>query len=371
MPTGWPRTWAKPVTRVGAVEGLELEEAAAVDEAGDHLAHVVGRSRVGGHDAVQLVGVERRCHRLGALPGSGRARSEGGCDRPQPVEGLPVGIDEVVDDARDAGVHVAPAELLGADDLAGRGAHEGRPPEEDRALVAHDDRLVAHRRHVRTACRARAEHGGELGHARRREARLVVEDAPEVLLVGEDLVLHRQVGTAGVDEVDAGEPVLERHLLGAQVLLHGERVVGAALHRGVVGDDHALAPRDAPDPGDDARARVPRRRTSPWLRAGRARGRASRGRRGRRRGRGRAACCAARDVIWWPRDRRARPSPGGTAARLRGRGSPPSARGTRPRRCRARSPAGAGHPAAAGHSSPGSRRRSVAIQPVSAADQCG
>ncbi len=44
---------------------------------------------------------------------------------------------------------------------------------------------------------------------------------------------------------------------------HGE--VGAALDRGVVGDDQALAPRHAPDAGDDARAgrvavvQIPRR----------------------------------------------------------------------------------------------------------------
>ena len=44
-------------------------------------------------------------------------------------------------------------------------------------------------------------------------------------------------------------------LLGAQVLLDGERVVGAALDGGVVGDDHALLPGDHADAGDDARAR--------------------------------------------------------------------------------------------------------------------
>src|SRR5262249_33636645 len=43
-------------------------------------------------------------------------------------------------------------------------------------------------------------------------------------------------------------------LLGAQVLLHGHRIVGAALDGGVVADDDALAPFDAPDPGDDAGA---------------------------------------------------------------------------------------------------------------------
>ncbi len=73
--------------------------------------------------------------------------------------------------------------------------------------------------------------------------------------VGEDLVLQRQERAAGIDEVDARQPVLPRDLLGPQVLLHRDRVVGAALDRRVVGDDHDLAPLHAADAGDDARRR--------------------------------------------------------------------------------------------------------------------
>ena len=72
-----------------------------------------------------------------------------------------------------------------------------------------------------------------------------------MLAVGEDLVLAGQERAAGVDEVDAGQAVLQRDLLGAQVLLDRHRVVGAALDGGVVGDDHALAPGHAADAGDD------------------------------------------------------------------------------------------------------------------------
>ena len=82
-----------------------------------------------------------------------------------------------------------------------------------------------------------------------RHPRLVEEDAAEVLAVGKDLGLQRQEGAAGVDEVDAGQPVLERDLLRAQVLLHGDRVVGAALDGGVVGDDRCTSrPETRPMP---------------------------------------------------------------------------------------------------------------------------
>ena len=81
----------------------------------------------------------------------------------------------------------------------------------------------------------------------RRQPRLVVEDPAEVLAVGEDVGLQGEEGAARVDEVDARQVVLARHLLRAQVLLHGEREVGPALHRRVVGHEHALPPLDDAD----------------------------------------------------------------------------------------------------------------------------
>ena len=162
-------------------------------------------------------------------------------------------VGEVVDDAGLAGVHVAAAQVLGGDDLAGGRLHQRRPAEEDRALVAHDDGLVAHRGHVGAAGRARSHHGGDLGDAARAHRGLVEEDPAEVLAVGEDLVLPRQERAAGVDQVDAGQPVRQRDLLRPQVLLHRHRVVRAALDGGVVGHHHALAAADPADAGDDAR----------------------------------------------------------------------------------------------------------------------
>ena len=161
----------------------------------------------------------------------------------------------VVGDAGAAGVDLGAAELLGRDVLAGRGLHQRRTAEEDRAGAADDDGLVAHRRDVRAAGRARAHDQRDLRDPGRRHPGLVVEDAAEVVAVGEDLGLERQERAAAVDEVDARQAVLERDLLGAEVLLDGHRVVGAALDRRVVGDDDAGRALDAADAGDDAGAR--------------------------------------------------------------------------------------------------------------------
>ena len=152
-------------------------------------------------------------------------------------------------------MNVGAAQILGAHHLADRGLHQRRAGQEDRALLAHDDGLVAHRRHVGAAGGARAHDDGDLRDALRRHVGLVVEDAAEVGLVGEHLRPLRQVGAAGIDQVEAGQTVLHRHFLGAQMLLHRHRVVGAALHRGVVADDHAFDAADPADAGDHARAR--------------------------------------------------------------------------------------------------------------------
>ena len=157
----------------------------------------------------------------------------------------------MVCDAGSSRVDVGAAELLRRDVLSCRGLHERRAADEDRARPLNDHRLVRHRRDVCTAGRARAHDDGDLCDAERGESRLVEEDPAEVVAVGEDLRLQRQERPARVDEVDAGEAVLPRDLLCPQVLLHGERVVRAALHGRVVRDDDALAPLDDPDSGDD------------------------------------------------------------------------------------------------------------------------
>ncbi|MOA10072.1 hypothetical protein D3C78_1299440 [compost metagenome] len=73
-----------------------------------------------------------------------------------------------------------------------------------------------------------------------------------MLAVGEHLVLARQVGAAGVHQVDARQAVLLGDGLRADVLLHGQRVIGAAFYRGVVADDHAFHILDATDACDHA-----------------------------------------------------------------------------------------------------------------------
>src|SRR3546814_9554758 len=98
-------------------------------------------------------------------------------------------------------------------------------------------------------------HARDLRDALGAHIRLIEEDAPEMVAVGKDLVLMRQVRAARIDEIDAGQAVRLGDLLRAEMLLDGHRIIGAAFYRRVVAHDHRLPPRYAPDARDHPRAR--------------------------------------------------------------------------------------------------------------------
>ncbi len=161
----------------------------------------------------------------------------------------------VIGHAGAAGMDLGAAQVLRRHLFPGGGLHQRRAAEEDRAGALDDDGLVAHRRDVGAAGRARTHDQGDLGDPGRGHPRLVVEDPAEVVAIGKDVGLQRQEGSAAVDQIDARQPVLECDLLRPEVLLHGHGVVGAALDGRIVGHDHARRPLDAGHPGDDPGAR--------------------------------------------------------------------------------------------------------------------
>ena len=110
----------------------------------------------------------------------------------------------VVGDPGQPGMDLRAAEFLGRHDLAGRRPHEGRATEENRALAAHNHALVRHGRHVGAPGRTRAHDAADLRNTGRREPGLVVEDAAEMITVGKNFCLLRQVGAARIDQIEAG-----------------------------------------------------------------------------------------------------------------------------------------------------------------------
>ena len=235
-----------------AVVAFEFVEFGAVDDAGNDVAHVELFTQVGADNAVDFFGVVQRCLGFADLHVGRFAAVEVGDAAPGDFQGVGVVLGVMIGHTGDFAVHVGTAQVFGADDFTGGGFYQRRAGQEDGALVAHDDGFVGHGGYVGTAGGAQAHDDGDLGNVVGGHAGLVVEDAAEVVAVGEDVVLPWQVGAAGVDQVDAGQAVLQGDFLGAQVFLDRQRVVAAAFHGGVVGDDHAFGAGDAADAGDDA-----------------------------------------------------------------------------------------------------------------------
>ena len=236
----------------GAVSFLELVEARPVDDARDDLADVVRVAAVGADDAGDLrrvvAGILRRGHVRRQALGGVECRDH----RPAHFQRLVVVFREIVGDSGDPRVDVRAPEIFGRHFLSGRRFDERRPAEKDRARTPDDDGLVRHGRDVGAARRARSHDGGNLRDPLRRHPRLVEEDASEMVAIGKHLGLQRQERAAGVDEVHAGQTVLQRDVLRAHVLLDGDREVRPALHRRVVGDDDHFAAGDAADAGDES-----------------------------------------------------------------------------------------------------------------------
>ncbi|MNQ89209.1 hypothetical protein D3C85_1045090 [compost metagenome] len=235
-----------------AEQGLEFIELGVVHQAADDFAHVEGLLGVGRDHAVQLFGRVARQQRLATVQFALLAPVEVGDAAAGQGQGVFVVLGVVVGHARGLAVHIGTAEVLGADHFTSGGLHQRRAGEEDGGLVAHHDGLVGHGRHIGAAGGAGAHHHGDLRDALGAHVGLVEEDPPEVLAVREHFVLARQVGAAGIHQVDAGQAILAGDGLGAQVLLHRQRVVGTTFHRGVVGHDHAFHAFHATDACDHA-----------------------------------------------------------------------------------------------------------------------
>ena len=236
MPIGVAAERGPATDQLRAVEGLELLEARAVEDAGQHLAHVEGHPHVDRGDAQVLGRVQRfdrRSRRLGAQPLPVQVSD----DAPGHGDGLVLVPGQVVAQPRGAGMHEGAAQLLLIGLLADGHLDQRRATEKDAGPALDHDRVVAHAGQVGPAGGGGAEDDADGRNALGRE----LGQAAELLAPGhEDIGLARQVGSARLDHDHQGQPVDLGHVHGPQQLLDGGGAGGAAPHRRVVGDDQAL-----------------------------------------------------------------------------------------------------------------------------------
>src|SRR5690606_12636273 len=145
-----------------AVIAFEFVKFGAVDDAGDHVAHVELFAQVSAHDAVDFVGAVQGRFRFSDLHIHRFAAVEVGDAAPGDVEGVGVVFGVMVGHTGDFAVYVGASQVFGADHFTGGGFHQRRASQEDGALVAHDDGFVGHGGHVGAASGAQAHNDGDL-----------------------------------------------------------------------------------------------------------------------------------------------------------------------------------------------------------------
>ncbi|MNS49189.1 hypothetical protein D3C72_817890 [compost metagenome] len=118
--------------------------------------------------------------------------------------------------------------------------YQVRSGQEDRGITIYHQRLIAHDRQVRPTSHTTTGYSCDLGNSHSTHLCIISEYTSEMLLVREDLVLHRQVYTRTIHDIDHRQAVFHRNLLKAQVFLTRNREPGPGFNRIIIGNDHTL-----------------------------------------------------------------------------------------------------------------------------------
>src|SRR5271156_2527813 len=244
----------KPANQRGAVGRLIFVKTAAIDQARDDLTDVELDFDVARNDTVKLFWIVVRRLRRNLfdveLGGPRRLRYQFARDRNR----LLLACCRIIGGTGDARVHIGAAQFFDRHVLAGRRLHERRPAEEDGAGAANDHVVFAQCRHVGAARRAMTEHDGNLRNAHLRENRLIAENAPGEIAIGEDVGLQREKAARTIAQVNDRQPVLDRDVERTNNLLYRQWIPSSALHACVVGMDDDFTAVDDANAADDAGA---------------------------------------------------------------------------------------------------------------------
>ncbi len=144
-------------------------------------------------------------------------------------------------------MHLRAAQFLAAGFLTDRGFHQRGAGQIKPAAFGHEQR-VAHHRQIAAAGHAIPHDRRELRYALRADDGVIAKDAAEIVLVGENLILHREEHAGRIDEVENRQLVIQRKSLGPQHFLARGGKERAGFHRRVVHDDDTQPLHDAPEP---------------------------------------------------------------------------------------------------------------------------
>ena len=231
---------------------VHLHEFAVVDDAADHVEHVIRLAVVVRHDvgkafrglavrASRRIGVHRR---LGVA-----VRRQVGKHRARVVDRVGLVLAEVVRHAGFRAVHESAAEVVHADRLTGGRLDDVRAGDEHvGVLLGHDDQ-VGQRRAVHGAAGARTQNQRDL----RDEAAGVAGLAEDVAVLRQRGDAFLDAGAAGVDDRDDRHLQVQRHVHQVANLLTFGTTQRASPDGEVLRVDGDLAAVHVTESGDDGR----------------------------------------------------------------------------------------------------------------------
>ena len=151
-------------------------------------------------------------------------------------------------------MHLRTTQVFRIDVFVDRHFHDGWTTQVNRRIAAHHHHFIGQRGNVRSTGGGHTEHGGNLGQALGRQVALAEENIAEVITIREHPIPLMQIGATAIHQIDARQLMLLGNFLGTDMLLHRFRIIGAALHSGIVGDDDTELAVHHADSGDDAGA---------------------------------------------------------------------------------------------------------------------
>ena len=117
--------------------------------------------------------------------------------------------------------------------------------QKDATIALNNEGFVGHDGQVGTARNTRAHNGRDLDNPHGGHAGIVTENPTKMLFVRKDLVLHRQVDSGAVHQVNNGQAVFHGNFLGSQVFFAGDGEPGPRFDGRVVGHHHAKSVLDS------------------------------------------------------------------------------------------------------------------------------
>ncbi len=166
-----------------------------------------------------------------------------------------LGLDEMIAPSGMLGVHIRAAEVFLGNGFADGGFDHGRAGQKCKGQLFNHDRFRGQIHHVGAAGRVSAGRERVLFDAFGRHAAHVVKHGSEMTVVGEAAELERQIDSAGVGDINAGEAALLGDGLGAHVLFQRDRKIGPRGIAVFVGENHAVFSVNGADARDHAAAR--------------------------------------------------------------------------------------------------------------------